>query len=218
MLYIVSTPIGNMKDITFRAVETLKSVDYILTEDTRRTGTFLKAYEITKPMVSFNEFSERSKTAGVISDLKQGKDVALVSDAGTPLLSDPGYLLVKECAANDILVSPIPGASALLSSIVCSGLPVTKFTFYGFLSKESGKRKKILTEINERGETAILYESPYRVQKTIKEIAEMMPDRQVVIARELTKKFEEFIRGSAKEVHSKIKDRNLKGEFAIIIN
>lgn len=218
MLYVVSTPIGNIKDMTYRAVETLNNVDYILAEDTRRTGILLKAYSITKPMVSFNEVSEKHKTLHVIKDLNAGKDIAIVSDAGTPLVSDPGFVLIRECTKNNIPVSPVPGASAILSALVCSGLPASKFTFYGFLPKERGKRKKMLSAIKEKKETAILYESPYRLLSAVADIAGIMPASNVVVAREMTKKFEEFIRGNVAEVHEKIMKKNIKGEIVIIIS
>jgi len=217
MLYLVATPIGNIEDISFRAIKTLGECDYILAEDTRRTGKLLSYYKIKKQLVSFNDISSRRKTPFVIEDLKKGKNIALVSDAGTPGINDPGFYLVRECVINKLDVSPIPGASAFISALVCSGLPSDKFTYYGFLPKNNSKRKKILGQVKEREETAIFYESPHRIVKTIEEL-KIMPEKQVVIARELTKHFEEFIRGSPEEVYGIISKRSIKGEIVVIIH
>jgi 16S rRNA (cytidine1402-2'-O)-methyltransferase len=218
MLYIVSTPLGNLADITFRAVEVLKKCDYILAEDTRRTSILLSHYNIQKKLVSFDEFRERKKTSEVIEDLKKGAEIALVSDSGTPLISDPGFVLVRECTKNNIQVVPIPGPSAAIAALSCSGLPADRFTFYGFISKDNSKRNKLYKQIIEREETAICYESPYRIEKTMKEISDRMPGKEVVIARELTKKFEEFIRGKPSEVLEKISKKKIKGEIVILIH
>jgi 16S rRNA (cytidine1402-2'-O)-methyltransferase len=218
MLYIVSTPIGNLQDITFRAIETLKKCDYILAEDTRRTIPLLKHYSIEKKVISFDEFREKRKTAEVTEDLKNGMEIALVSDSGTPVISDPGFFLVRECVKNNISVSPIPGSSALVTALSCSGLPADKFTFYGFISKDNSKRNKMYQQIKEREETAILYESPYRLVKTLGELAEKIPEKEVVVARELTKKFEEFVRGKPKELYENLADKKIKGEIVILIH
>jgi 16S rRNA (cytidine1402-2'-O)-methyltransferase len=217
MLYLVSTPIGNIEDISFRAIKVLGECDYILAEDTRRTGKLLSYYKIKKQLVSFNDISSRRKTSFVIEDLKKGKNIALVSDAGTPGINDPGFYLVRECVINNLTVSPVPGASAFISALVCSGLPSDKFTYYGFLPKNNSKRKKILSQIKEREETAIFYESPYRIVKTVEEL-KIMPEKQIVIARELTKHFEEFIRGYPEQVYDLISKRSIKGEIAVIIH
>jgi 16S rRNA (cytidine1402-2'-O)-methyltransferase len=218
MLYIVSTPIGNLADITFRAIETLKKCDYILAEDTRRTVVLLSHYNIQKRLVSFDEFRERKKTFDVLEDLKNGKEIALVSDSGTPLISDPGFILVRECVKNNIKISPVPGASAVIAALSCSGLPADKFTFYGFIPKDNSKRNKLYSYIKEREETAICYESPYRIEKTIREISEKIPEKNIVIARELTKKFEEFIRGTPVDVFEQISKKKIKGELVILIH
>jgi 16S rRNA (cytidine1402-2'-O)-methyltransferase len=218
MLYIVSTPIGNLTDITFRAIETLKKCDYILAEDTRRTIPLLKHYSIEKKVISFDEFRERKKTIDVIEDRNRGMEIALVSDSGTPLISDPGFILVRECVKNKIQIIPIPGPSAAIAAISCSGLPADKFTFYGFVPKDNSKRNKLYQQIKERSETAICYESPHRIEKTITEISVKMPEKEIVIARELTKKFEEFIRGTPKEVLEQISKKKIKGEIVIIIH
>jgi 16S rRNA (cytidine1402-2'-O)-methyltransferase len=218
MIYIVSTPIGNLGDITFRAVETLKKCDYILAEDTRRTALLLQHFSIEKRMVSFDEFRERKKTAEVVDDLKNGKEIVLVSDSGTPVISDPGFFLVRECIKNSIPVSPIPGPSAVIAAVSCSGLPADKFTFYGFIPKDNSKRNRLYRQILEREETAVLYDSPYRLLKTIKEFSEKLPEKEVVVAREMTKKFEEFIRGRPAELYEKLKDKKIKGEIVILIH
>ncbi|MDP2749482.1 MAG: 16S rRNA (cytidine(1402)-2'-O)-methyltransferase [Nanoarchaeota archaeon] len=217
MLYIVSTPIGNLGDITFRALEILKEVDLIAAEDTRRTGILLKHYEIHKKMVSYNDHNKDRRAREFIELLKDGKSIALVSDAGTPGISDPGFHIVRECIKENLAVAPIPGASAVLSALTCSGLPTDRFTFYGFLPKKDGQKKKMLNLVKERKETAVFYESPHRIKKTILLLKETIPEDNVVIARELTKKFEEFIRGTASEVYEKTKDRELKGEIVLII-
>lgn len=216
MLYIVSTPIGNLKDITLRAIETLKEADLILAEDTRRTSILLKEYVISKPMYSFSDLNKESRTKYALELLKQDKKIALVSDAGTPGISDPGFYLVRAAVKEGILVSPIPGACALIAGLVCSGLPTDKFEFYGFIPKKEGQKKKFFLSLGER--TAVFYESPHRILKTLKVMNEIMPLRQVVIARELTKKFEEFIRGTVSEVYEKMKDRIVKGEMVVIIH
>jgi 16S rRNA (cytidine1402-2'-O)-methyltransferase len=218
MLYLVSTPIGNMEDITFRAIKTLTECDYVLAEDTRRTGQLLKHFNISKPLVSFNEFSEKRKAAQTISDLKDGKTIALVSDSGTPGISDPGFFLVRECIKEGIQVSPVPGACALISGLICSGLPTDKFKFYGFIAKHPEKRKECFLRAKKSEFTSIFYESPHRIGKTLKELSIIMPENKIVIARELTKKFEEFISGTALEVYERIKDKNLKGEIVLLVS
>lgn len=217
MLYIVATPIGNLKDITFRAIDTLKKVDLIAAEDTRRTGILLRHYNISKKMVSYIDFNKDRRAREFIGLLKEGKSIALVSDAGTPGISDPGFHIVRECVREGIQVSPIPGANAVISALVCSGLPTDRFTFYGFLPKTKEKKKKMFKLADERGETAVFYESPYRIKKTLELLAREFPDKNIVLARELTKKFEEFIRGTAKEVHEKTKDKNIKGEIVLVM-
>ena len=213
MIYVVATPIGNLKDITFRAVEILKGVDLILAEDTRRTGVLLNHYKIKKKMISYNDFNKEKKTPEVIKLLEEGKEIALVSDAGTPGISDPGFYLVRECVNKGVGVSPVPGACAFVSAIVCSGLATDKFSFFGFLPKKEGKKKEFFSKL--KG-TAVFYESPHRILKTLKVMSLIIPDRQVVIGRELTKKFEEFIRGSAAEVYLKLKDKKIKGEIMVM--
>ena len=213
-LYIVSTPIGNLKDITIRAIEVLKEVDLILAEDTRRTGKLLKEYNISNKMLSYNDYNKSKRTKEVISLLKENKNVAVVSDAGTPSISDPGFYIVRECIKENIKVIPIPGASALLAGLVGAGLPTDKFEFYGFLPKGPTQKERIFSAIDK---TTVFYESPHRIIKTLKVMNEVIHDKEIVIARELTKKFEEFIRGTVKDVYNSLKDKVLKGEIVLIV-
>lgn len=215
-LFIISTPIGNRQDITLRALEVFKKVDYLLCEDTRKTKQLLDFYQI-KPLpqlVSYYEPVEEQKIPQVVSWLKEGKNVGLVTNAGTPLVSDPGFKLVRECVKENIQVVPIPGASALLAALVVSGLPTDKFTFLGFLPKKAGKKEKLLKEAKY---TVIAYESPFRIIKTLELLQKLMPERQIVIGRELTKKFEEVIRGKPEELLKKIQGK-VKGEVVILIS
>ena len=216
-LYIVSTPIGNRQDITLRALEVFNKLDYLLCEDTRKTKQLLDFYQI-KPLpylVSFYEPVEEQKIPQVIAWLKAGKSVGLVTNAGTPLVSDPGFKLVRECVKENIQVVPIPGASALLAALVVSGLPTDKFTFLGFLPKKAGKKEKLLKEAKY---TVIAYESPYRIIKTLELLQKLMPEKQVVICRELTKKFEEVLRGKPVELITRLGQTKVKGEIVILIS
>ncbi len=216
MLYIISTPIGNIEDISLRAIRILKEVDTIICEDTRRTSKLLKHYEIPKKrFIVYNDYNKKKVIPKIIELLKT-ESIAFVSDNGTPCISDPGYNIIKECIANNIKVSPVPGANAMLTGLVCSGLPTDKFIFYGFLPKTSGKKQRTLEEMKNNTFTSIFYESPHRINKTLKVMNEIMPDRQIVIARELTKKFEEFLRGKVSELTNKT--IKLKGEIVVIIN
>lgn len=219
-LYIVSTPIGNLKDITLRALEILKSVDVILAEDTRKTRQLLSKYSISKPLESFYEHNEQEKTQSVLRKLQTGQTIALVSDAGTPLISDPGYKLVRECLKLNIKVESIPGPSSVLTALTSSGLPTDQFLFIGYLPKKSSKSAEILrfieTVLENRPTTIILFESPYRVQKTLEIIAEKFPDRDLVVAREMTKIHEEFIRSKARDITKKKIVK--KGEFTILLH
>lgn len=214
-IYIVSTPIGNRRDITLRALDIFTKLDYLLCEDTRKTKQLLDFYKI-KPLpilVSFYEPVEEQKIPQVISWLREGKNVGLVTNAGTPLISDPGFKLVRECVKENIQVVSIPGASALLAALVVSGLPTDKFTFLGFLPKKAGKKEKLLKEAKY---TVIAYESPYRIIKTLELLQKLMPEKQVVICRELTKKFEEVVRGKPEELLEKMRDRKIKGEIVLM--
>ena len=216
MLYLVSTPIGNLQDISFRTLDTLKKVDLILAEDTRRTGMLLKHYLIQKKMMSYNDINKERITSKIIEYLNNGTDIALVSDNGTPCVSDPGFYIVREAIKHHILISHIPGPTAFVSALVCSGLPTDKFSFSGFLPKKEGKKTEIFTNLNDG--TNIFYESPHRIIKSLKLLSEIHPNIDVVIARELTKKFEEFIRGKARELYLDLKDKTLKGEIVLLVH
>ena len=218
-LYIVSTPIGNLKDITFRAIDTLKSSDLVLAEDTRRTSILLNHYSIKgKKLISFNDINKENKTPSIIADLKQNKEISLVSDSGTPGISDPGFYLIRECVKQNILVIPIPGPTAAISALTASGFPTDSFVFYGFIPKKEKAKADLFKEIRNNEKTAIIYESPYRLLKTLKVMAEIIPEKNICIAREITKKFEEFIRGTPQGIYEKLKDKNIKGEITIIID
>ena len=217
MLYIVSTPIGNLKDITLRALETLKSVDLIAAEDTRHTKILLDHYEISKPLTSFFEHNEDRKTQDLIAQLKAGKNIALVSDAGTPGISDPGYPLIRAAQEEGIKIEVIPGVSAVITALTASGLPSHSFIFEGFLPVKSGARRKKLEGFKEEDRTVIFYESPHRVLKTLKDIVEVLDNPTVVCARELTKKFEEIRKGPAEELLVYFTSHPPKGEFVLLI-
>jgi 16S rRNA (cytidine1402-2'-O)-methyltransferase len=214
-LYIVSTPIGNLEDISFRAVKVLKEADLVLAEDTRRTSTLLNHYKIKNKIETFNDVNKEKATPSIIEKLKNNEEIALVSDSGTPGISDPGFYLVRECVRNKIDIVPVPGANAAISALVSSGFATDKFIFLGFLSKKEGQLKKSLIEIKNSNITTIFYESPYRIEKTLKVINEVIPDKEICIARELTKKFEEFIRGTASEILDK--KPKFKGEITVVV-
>ena len=217
-LYLVATPIGNLKDVSARAVETLKSVDVIACEDTRQTGKLLAHYGISKPMVSLHDHNERQRTPQLIEQLKSGQSIALVSDGGTPLVSDPGWLLVRKAIDAGIAVSWIPGPTALIGGLVLSGLPTERFVFEGFLPAKSGQRRKRLEALKDEARTVVLYESPHRVVKTLTEIRDVLGDIQIACARELTKMFEEVRRGSVSEVLAHFQQKAPKGEFVIVFS
>ena len=214
-LYIVSTPIGNLEDITLRAINTLKTVDLIYCEDTRNTVKLLNHYDIKTKMKSFHLFNENEITSEVIGQIKNGLNIALVSDAGSPCISDPGWILVSEAIRNDIDVIVVPGVVAGITALVASGLSTERFTFYGFLSSKQKKRTEELKELKNRTETVILYEAPHRIKATLEDIDAIMPERQIVLARELTKKFEEYSRGTAREILEELDV--VKGEMVIVL-
>lgn len=216
ILYIVSTPIGNLEDITYRAVKVLSSVDLIAAEDTRTTRVLLDRYGVSKPMVSYFSYNETRRGPELIRELLAGKSIALVSDAGTPGISDPAHRIVVSAIGNGIPVVPIPGASAFLSALVVSGLPTDRFVFEGFLPLKKGRKTK-LESLKAEERTIVLYESPHRIVKTLKEIAEAWGDREVVIARELTKKFEEVVRGRVSSVLREISSKPARGEYVVLI-
>ena len=214
-LYLVATPIGNLEDITFRAIRILKEVDLIAAEDTRQTLKLLNHYEINKPLISYHRHNEEVKQEVLIQKLKEGQNIALVSDAGTPVISDPGEVIVKEALKEDIKVIPIPGACALINALIASGLDTKEFSFYGFLSLNKKLRKEKLQEIKKENKTIILYEAPHKLTSTLKDLSEILDDRKIVVARELTKIHEEFLRGTASEILENYPEP--KGEHIILI-
>jgi 16S rRNA (cytidine1402-2'-O)-methyltransferase len=215
-LYIVSTPIGNLKDITLRAIETLKEVDFIICEDTRVTSVLLKHYDIHKELVSMNARTESKKIPQLVKRIKNGAKCALVSDAGTPAISDPGVRLISEAIKNEIEIIPVPGVSALTAALTISGLPTDSFVFEGFLPLKKGRSTK-LKELADEERTIVLFESTHRTEKLIKELNEIMPERYIVICRELTKKFEEVRRGFPQELLETFNESINKGEFVVVI-
>lgn len=216
-LYIVPTPIGNLEDITLRAINVLKEVDFILAEDTRTSSHLMRHLGIEKPMHSHHKFNEHATVGRVVDAIAAGKDVALVSDAGTPCISDPGFLLVRRCVEEGIEVITLPGATALIPAVVQSGFPCDRFCFEGFLPQKKGRMKR-LEELSTEPRTIIFYESPYRVVKCLEQIAETFgTERRVAVVREITKKFEETVRGTVAEVISHFKAHEPKGEFVIVV-
>lgn len=215
ILYLVATPIGNLEDITFRAINILKEVDLIAAEDTRHTLKLLNHYEISKPLISYHRHNEEIKVDGLIEKLKEGQNIAVVSDAGTPAICDPGEVIVKEALKENIKVVPIPGACAFVNALVASGLDTKEFVFYGFLSINKKLRKEKLEQIKKENKTIILYEAPHKLKNTLEDLEEILEDRKIVIARELTKIHEEFIKSTAKEILEKYTEP--KGEHIILI-
>lgn len=217
MLYIVPTPIGNLQDITFRAIEVLKNAELILAEDTRTSSKLLNHYGIQKPVTPFHQHNEHQVLQHLVAQLSQGKIMALVTDAGTPGISDPGFLLVRECVRNNIKVECLPGATAFVPALVNSGLPASRFCFEGFLPLKKG-RHTLLTELSKEKRTIILYESPLRLVKTLADLIQYFGgDRQCCVSRELTKLYEENKRGSLQEVHDHYNTKPPKGEIVIVI-
>ena len=216
-LYIVPTPIGNLEDITLRAINVLKEVDFILAEDTRTTSHLLRHLGIEKPMHSHHKFNELATVGRVAESIAQGRDVALVSDAGTPGISDPGFLLVRKCVEEGIDIVTLPGATALIPALVQSGFPCDRFCFEGFLPQKKGRMKR-LQELATEPRTLIFYESPYRVGKCLEQLAETFgAERRVAVVREITKKFEETVRGTLTEAIDHFKSHEPKGEFVIVV-
>ena len=217
VLYIVSTPIGNLEDITLRALRTLKEVNLIAAEDTRHTRRLLTHYEIRTPITSYFEGNQIQKGEKLVARLKAGESIALVSDAGTPTISDPGYRLLIQCIEASIPIIPIPGPSACIAAASVAGLPLHNFVFEGFLSPKSGRRKRQLTDLREEKRTLIFYESPHRIIAFLQAVLEVFGDRQVSVARELTKKFEEVFRGRVTEAIEKFQGTPPRGEFTVVI-
>ena len=217
-LYIVATPIGNLEDITLRAVRVLKEVDIIACEDTRQTRKLLDHYGIRKPQVSYHEHNEKSRAQELLLELQSGKSIALVSDAGTPLIADPGYRLVDLAREAGIAVSPVPGPSAIVAALSASGLPSASFLFRGFLPPKSTQRRKLLEQLKPSESTLIFYETPHRIVEALNDIEAILGPRPIVLARELTKLHEEFLRGTALELRQILEGRtSVKGEFVLMI-
>jgi 16S rRNA (cytidine1402-2'-O)-methyltransferase len=216
-LYLVATPIGNLEDITLRALRVLRECNVVAAEDTRHTGQLLRHFEITKPLLSYFQFNEARRSEEIIERLGRGEKVALVTDAGTPGISDPGERVVRAAIDAGYRVESVPGACALVAALTASGLPTDEFHFIGFLPHKSGQRRNELARAGQLTGTLVLYESPFRIEKLLGELNEVLPGRTVVLARELTKKFEEYLRGTPAELIEVTKKRSLKGEFVVMI-
>jgi 16S rRNA (cytidine1402-2'-O)-methyltransferase len=215
-LYLVATPIGNLEDITYRAVRVLSLVDLIAAEDTRKTKILLDHYNINKPMVSYFSYNEKARTPQLIEKLLEGQSIALVSDAGTPGISDPAFHIVQQALGKGISIIPIPGPTAFISALIVSGLPTDRFVFEGFLPQKKGRKTK-LESLKSESRTIILYESPHRILKTLTDIYTYFGNRSIVVARELTKKFEEIVRGPIQSVLSELGKKQPRGEYVVII-
>jgi len=216
-LYLVSTPIGNLEDITLRALRVLRQADLIAAEDTRRTFKLLKVYEIEKPLTSYHDHNKERKAPRLIEEMRKGKKVALVSDAGTPGISDPAYHLVRMALQEGMKVVPIPGPSAPIAAIQVSGLPPDRFAFEGFLPRKKGKRDRRLEELREEKRTIILFEAPHRLLPSLRSILEILGDRRAAICRELTKRFEEVLRGTVSELIGEVEKREPRGEMVVVV-
>lgn len=216
-LYIVGTPIGNLEDVTFRALRVLKTVDLIACEDTRRTAKLLTYYGIRTRTTSYHEHNEMTRAPELIIEMEQGSDIALVSDAGMPVVSDPGYRLVKLAVRHGVRVVSVPGASAFVAALAASGMPVDKFRFLGFLPGKSSQRRQALEELKTAQKTLVFYESPHRVLEMLGDVRKILSDPPVVVAREVTKIHEEYLRGSASEVLESLKRKPVKGEITVLV-
>ena len=215
-LFLVATPIGNLEDITYRAVKVLSSVDLIAAEDTRKTKILLDHYNINKPMMSYYSYNEKGRAPQLIEKLLAGQSIALVSDAGTPGISDPAFHIVQQALENGISIIPIPGPTAFLSALIASGLPTDRFVFEGFLPLKKGRKTKF-ESLKSESRTIILYESPHRILKTLADVVAFFGNRRIVVARELTKKFEEIVRGNAEFVLAQLEKKTPRGEYVVII-
>ena len=215
-LFVVGTPIGNLEDMTLRAISTLQNVNLILAEDTRNSKKLLNAHNIDSKMISYHDHSSEKEIKKIVDLLLEGKDLALISDAGTPTISDPGYGLIRECIKNDITIIPIPGVSSITAAMSVSGLPSDSFTFIGFLPQKKGRLKKI-NQLQALDNTIILFESPYRLEKTLNQLLEHLGNRTVVVGRELTKLYEEVIRGNLKDIIVHFSKSKIKGEIVVMI-
>jgi 16S rRNA (cytidine1402-2'-O)-methyltransferase len=217
-LYLVATPIGNLEDITLRALRVLRECDVVAAEDTRRSGQLLKHFGISRPLLSYFQFNEARRSEEIIERLRRGEKVALVTDAGSPGISDPGERVVKAAIAAGLRIESVPGPCALVAALTASGLPTEEFHFVGFLPHKSGQRRNQLESLRSVTGTLVFYESPYRIEKLLGELNEVFPEREAVLARELTKKFEEFLRGKPSELLALTKKRSWKGEFVVLVS
>jgi len=217
MLYIVATPIGNLGDISLRALDTLRAVDWVVSEDTRKTGMMLKHFEISKPQISFFEQNEKKNLPRILGLLKEGRDIALVSNAGTPAVSDPGFTLVRAALEAGIAITAVPGPTALIMALILSGLPVHAFTFRGFPPRKSSTRQRFLAVDTESPHTLIFYESPYRLNAFLQDALKVYGDRQAAVANDLTKMFEQVDRGLLSELIPQYTDQKLRGEYTVLI-
>ncbi len=217
MLYLVATPIGNLSDITLRALEVLREVDYVASEDTRKTGRLLKHFEINKPLIAFHAYNEDRVAGHIMHLLAQGHTVAMVTNAGTPGISDPGYTLVQRAIERDIPMTMVPGPTALIMALVLSGLPAHAFTFRGFPPRKSGKRRHFLEVDRDSPHTLIFYESPYRLRAFLEDALKVLGDRQAAVANELTKMYENMARGTLSELLAGLDDTQIKGEYTVVI-
>jgi 16S rRNA (cytidine1402-2'-O)-methyltransferase len=218
MLYVVATPIGNLGDITLRALDILRDVDLIAAEDTRHSGIMVKHFGVKKPLLSYHEHNEAMRAAQLVERLAAGENIALITDAGMPGLSDPGSRLIRECIKRELPFTIVPGPSSILTALAGSGFSMEKFCFRGFLPNKSGRRERELRAAADREETTIFFESPYRLTKTLAACSNILPDRQLCVARELTKKFEEFRRGTATELLAHYEARPPKGEIVLVVS
>jgi 16S rRNA (cytidine1402-2'-O)-methyltransferase len=216
-LYLIATPIGNLEDITLRALETLRAVDVVASEDTRKTGNLLRHYDIKKPLLSFHEHNELRVGEKIIALVQEGKSVALVTDAGTPGISDPGFTLVRSAIAAEVPVTMIPGASAVIMALVLSGLPVHSFTFRGFPPRKGGPRRRFIAIDKDSPHTLVFYESPYRVKAFLADVLEVLGDRRAALANDLTKKFERVDRGTLGELLALVGQTEPRGEYCIVV-
>ena len=218
VLYVVATPIGNLEDMTYRAVKVLSAVDLVAAEDTRNSARLLSHFDIQKPLVSLHEHNEARRMDGLVEEMREGKSIAVVSDAGTPTVSDPGFLLVRAAVAAGVRVVPVPGACAAIASLSASGLPTDSYLFLGFPPKKSGRREALFSEIASDAHTLIFYESPHRIIGFLEDVARYLGERQVVVAREVTKLHEEFLRGTASEVAENLSGRDrVRGEIVLLV-
>lgn len=217
MLYIISTPIGNLADMTLRGLETLRQVDYVVSEDTRKTGLLLKHFEISKPQISFHAFNEQKTLPRLLNLLKEGKHIGLVSDAGTPAISDPGFSLVRAAIEHNIPLTAVPGPTALIMALVLSGLALHSFTFRGFPPRKSAARRRFMEVDKDSPHTLVFYESPYRLLEFLEDAIAVYGDRKAALANDLTKKFETVLRGSLSQIKQQLSEEKLLGEYTIVI-